>query len=155
MLVSGEAISFATVARASNVSTWLVYAEGVREHVKAAILRQQRDPVAAADDGRRVSPASLHADLAAARDEIRELRGERDRLKGALRQQLGTQLDHVSHRSLTDRINELTDSARKLERENALLRPLQGKVHELEKDLAAARTSLRQMIREGNTNQDG
>ncbi|WP_329361204.1 hypothetical protein [Streptomyces sp. NBC_01483] len=35
MLDDGEPISFAAVARAANVSTWLVYAEGVREHVQA------------------------------------------------------------------------------------------------------------------------
>ncbi|GKQ35819.1 hypothetical protein ALMP_23620 [Streptomyces sp. A012304] len=49
---------------------------------------------------------------------------------------------------LTERITELTEGNRKLEHELARLRPLTDHVQELERDLAAARTSLRQMIRE-------
>ncbi|MFJ2008681.1 DUF6262 family protein [Streptomyces chartreusis] len=150
MLDGGEQISFAAVARAANVSTWLVYAEGVREHVKAAIQRQEQVPVTATAEGRRAGPASLHADLAMAREEIAELRAERDQLRIAMRQQLGHQLDQISNRNLTERITELTEANRKLEHELAQLRPLADHVQELERDLAAARTSLRQMIRDGN-----
>ncbi|MEU8976490.1 DUF6262 family protein [Streptomyces monashensis] len=148
MLDDHEPISFAAVARAAKVSTWLVYAEGVRQHVQAAIRRQQQAPVAAAAQGHRARPASLHADLAMAREEINELRTERDQLRSALRQHLGHQLDQISNRSLTERINELTEANRKLERELTQIRPLTDHVQELERDLAATRTSLRQMIRE-------
>ncbi|MFH9810968.1 DUF6262 family protein [Streptomyces olivaceus] len=147
MLDDGEPISFAAVARAANVSTWLVYAEGVREHVQAAIQRQEHTPVTAAAQGRRAGTASLHADLAMAREEIKELRAERDQLRGAIRQQLGHQLDQISNRKLTERIAELTEANRKLEHELAELRPLTDHVQELERDLAATRTSLRQMIK--------
>ncbi|MEU9230676.1 DUF6262 family protein [Streptomyces massasporeus] len=150
MLDGGEPISFAVVARAANVSTWLVYAEGVREHVQAAIQRQEQAPVVAAAQGRRARPASLHADLAMAREEIKELRAERDQFRVAMRQQLGHQLDQISNRKLTERITELTETNRKLEHELVQLRPLADHVPELERDLAAARTSLRQMIRDGN-----
>ncbi|MEH0450082.1 MULTISPECIES: hypothetical protein [unclassified Streptomyces] len=150
MLDGGEPISFAAVARAANESNWLVYAEGVREHVQTAIQRQEQTAVTTAVQGRRAGPASLHADLAMAmaREEIKELRAERDQFRGAMRQQLGHQLDQISSRKLTERITELTEANRKLEHELAQLRPLIDHVQELERDLAATRTSLRQMIRE-------
>ncbi|MEW2623659.1 DUF6262 family protein [Streptomyces sp. NPDC048106] len=148
MVDDGEPISFAAVARAANVSTWLVYAEGVREHVQAAIQRQEQTPVTAVVQGRRAGPASLHADLSMAREEIKELRAERDQLRGAMRQQLGHQLDQISNRKLTERITELTEANRRLEQELSNLRGSQQRVEELEKDLAAARTSLRHMIRD-------
>ncbi|MFJ4368847.1 DUF6262 family protein [Streptomyces chartreusis] len=150
MLDDSEPISFAAVARAANVSTWLVYAEGVREHVQAAMQRQEQTPVTAAVQGRSAGATSLHTDLAMAREEIKELRAERDQLRDAMRQQLGHQLDQISNRKLTERITELTEANRKFEHEVAQLRPLADHVQELERDLAAARTSLRQMIREGN-----
>lgn len=65
------------------------------------------------------------------------------------RNYLAFQLDQISNRKLTERITELTEANRELERELTQLRPLAGVVQELERDLAAARTSLRQMIRNG------
>jgi hypothetical protein len=58
------------------VSAWLVYADGVREHVEAAQRRQadrEPGPATAAPPGRGepVSQASLRTDLVAARDEVR------------------------------------------------------------------------------------
>jgi hypothetical protein len=65
MLLAGDPVTFTTVARAARVSTWLVYADGVREHIQAAI-RQQADQPAnhAADDP--ASMVSLRTDLALA-----------------------------------------------------------------------------------------
>lgn len=154
--MAGEStpISFAAVARRSGVSTWLVYAEGVREHVQAAIARQAHEPTAALHDGRAASPASLKTDLAMARTEVAALRGERDRLRDALRANLGQQLDQVSNRHLTERITELTEQVRRLERSEAEARAhstqLSGLVAELEADLAATRTSLRAVMRQTN-----
>ncbi|MFE7328001.1 hypothetical protein ACFU8W_23995 [Streptomyces sp. NPDC057565] len=65
-------------------------------------------------------------------------------------QQLEHQLDQISNRKLTERITELTEANRKLEHDLAQLRPLADYVKELERDLAAARTGLRQMIRDEN-----
>ncbi|MFJ2399513.1 hypothetical protein ACIOTI_43320 [Streptomyces sp. NPDC087843] len=62
-------------------------------------------PAKARSQGRQTSPASLTTDLALAREEITALRDERDRLREAVRQQLG----QVSNRQLTDRIIELTE----------------------------------------------
>jgi pimeloyl-ACP methyl ester carboxylesterase len=67
-----------------------------------------------------------------------------------MRQNLGHQLGQRTQRPLTERIAELTNANRSLEREPAQLRPLADHVQGLERDLAAARTSLRQMIREGS-----
>jgi hypothetical protein len=154
MAADDEPISFAAVARRSGVSTWLVYADGVREHVQTAIARQAHQPAAAQRDGRQASSASLRTELATTRAEVAELRAERDRLRNALRANLGQQLDQVSNRHLTERITELTEQARVLERSEAEARAhnaqLTDRVAELEADLAAARTSLRSVMREVN-----
>ncbi|MFC9432142.1 hypothetical protein ACFTZC_41950, partial [Streptomyces sp. NPDC056987] len=57
---------------------------------------------------------------------------------------------HLSNQQLTARISELTNANRQLEQEIAQLQPLKERVDELEKDLAAARSSLRKMIRAEN-----
>jgi hypothetical protein len=36
MIRRGDQITFAAVARAARVSTWLVYADGVRKHIEQA-----------------------------------------------------------------------------------------------------------------------
>ncbi|MGA5100460.1 DUF6262 family protein [Streptomyces lavendulocolor] len=147
MLDKGEQITFREVARRARVSTWLVYAEGVRENVQAAVDKQEADPVRSRSDGRLASSAGLKADLAMAQEEIRDLRDKCDRLQAGMRQNLGHQLDQITQRPLAERIAELTEANRRLEAELADLRPLKSKIREVETDLAAARTSLRQMIR--------
>lgn len=70
--------------------------------------------------------------------------------------QLGQQLDALDTRHLTARVDELTRTNQRLE--DSLQQAtddnhqLQARVRSLETDLAAARTSLRRMIREENTN---
>lgn len=104
--------------------------------------------------GRSVSAASLRTDLELARDQIRALRAERDKLREKTRLQLGQQLDQLSAKDLTARIDELTQDNSRLAAqlgqatgENTQQRQ---RVTELEDDLAAARTSLRRMIRSNN-----
>ncbi|MEW1751596.1 hypothetical protein [Streptomyces angustmyceticus] len=58
MLVNGEPLSCAAIARAARVSTWLVYAGGAREHIQAAIQRQGQAPVSLAVQDHRAGPAS-------------------------------------------------------------------------------------------------
>jgi ABC-type phosphate transport system auxiliary subunit len=150
----GEPVTFAVVARHARVSSWLVYAEGVREHIEAAIKRQAARPVTDRRAGLNPSAASLRTDLELARQEITELRAERDRLRDGLRRQLGRQLDAISTKDLAARVDELTrqnqqlaDRARQAAAENETQR---ARVIDLETDLAAARTSLRRMIRDEN-----
>jgi predicted nuclease with TOPRIM domain len=153
-----EPVTFAAVARAANVSTWLVYADGIRDHVEAARKRQAAQPVQDQRAGLSPSAASLRTDLELARHEIKDLRGERDKLRQNLQKQLGRQLDQLTHRELVARLDELTQHNQRLADQNRQLTAgserLQQRVTELEDDLAAARTSLRRMIRETNQPQE-
>lgn len=154
MLADGERVTFSAIARKAGVSTWLVYAQGVREHIEEAIRNQEHEPVAARSDGRQASTASLKSDLAMARAEIAALREERDRLHGAVRQQLGQQLGQVGNRQLIERITELTAQCRRLEQAESQARAetatARDRVTALETELAGARTSLRTVLRDIN-----
>ena len=91
-------ITTAAVATAAGVSTWLVYADGIREHLDAARQRQASDgdPPAATGThtGRQpVTAAGLRTDLAVARHEIHRLRTDLDKLRGRLRLQLGSEIE--------------------------------------------------------------
>jgi chromosome segregation ATPase len=149
-----EPVTFAAVARHARVSTWLVYADGVREHIQAAIKRQAAQPVTDHRAGLTPSTASLRTDLELARQEIRDLRAERDKLRDGISRQLGQQLDATSSRDLATRIGELTRHNQQLadqaSQAAADSQALQARIAELEADLAAARTSLRRMIRDEN-----
>ncbi|MFF3730942.1 DUF6262 family protein [Streptomyces sp. NPDC002476] len=150
LVARGEAVTFAAVAKQAGVSNWLVYAEGVREHIEVARTRQAAQPQKA-PTGSAVSSAGLTTDLALARHEIAELRRERDHLKDVVRRQLGQQLDQVGTSELVARIDELTRQNSELTaKADALQRSntdLQEKLTEAEDDLQATRTSLRRMIR--------
>lgn len=87
---AGEAVTFPAVARAAGVSTWLVYARGVREHVEAT-RRRQTVPLAARQAN--ATPAGLQVDLVLAREEIKRLRAEQNKLQQRLRLQLGAEID--------------------------------------------------------------
>ena len=152
---SSQSVTFAAVARAASVSTWLVYAEGIREHVEATRQRQASQPVRDQRAGLSPSAASLRTDLELARHEIKELRAERNTLRQNLQKQLGRQLDALTHRELVTRIDELTQHNQRLADQNrqlsAVNEQLRIRATGLEDDVAAARTSLRYMMR--NTNQ--
>lgn len=147
----GTPITFAAVARAGKVSQWLVYADGVREYIAAAREAQAAEPVRAGRVGRSASEASLRTDLELAKQDNRRLRAEVDRLKKALREQLGAQLEAASAESLRQRIDELTQANNRYRSENvrlaADLDDVRSQLHIADDDLAAARASLRQMIR--------
>lgn len=151
---NGEAITFAAVARQARVSTWLVYADGIREHIAAARDRQTIRPLSDHKTSNTPSPDGLRTDLELARAEIVTLRAERDQLRAAMRQQLGRDLDALSSAGQADRIEELTRHNQRLAEQNQQFslenEAARTRVEELETDLAAARTSLRRMIRERN-----
>jgi chromosome segregation ATPase len=152
---AGEPITIAALARHARVSTWLIYSEGIREHVAATRARQAAQPAADRRCGRSPSTASLRTDLELARAEITTLRVERDQLRNGMRQQLGRDLDAMSSAGLSTRVEELTRRNQQLSEQNHQLgsdnTALSDRVAELEADLAAARTGLRRMIREQNT----
>jgi cell division protein FtsB len=153
----GKPLTFAAVARAARVSTWLTYASGVREHIEAAQLRQAHSTPPSAATASPPSALSLRTELEIARQEIKDLRDERDRLQAALRHQLGYQLDAIHAADAADaatRADELTarnqDLTRQLQEASAENVTCRARITALEDDLTAARTSLRRMIRDEN-----
>jgi chromosome segregation ATPase len=152
----GTPITFASVARSAKVSQWLVYAAGVREYILSAREAQAGEPVSAQRGGRGASEASLRTDLELAKEDNRRLRAEVDRLKSALRERLGAQLEVASAESLRRRIDELTDAANRYRSENSSLveqlAQTRSALREVEEELGASRTSLRRMIRETSQN---
>ncbi|MDQ2879916.1 MAG: hypothetical protein M3Y48_01310 [Actinomycetota bacterium] len=156
---AGTPVTASAVATAAGVSSWLVYADGVREHLQDAQRRQaERDspPVTAAPQRHSapVTPASMRTDLAVAREEIRRLRAERDKLRGRLRLQLGAEIEGPERAELIARVADLEATSRQLLAERdartAEADLAQRHTRELEDDLAAARDSLRRVIKNQN-----
>ena len=151
-------VTAAAVASAAGVSTWLVYADGVREHIEAARRRQAEravtpEPVTPLDRPRATS-ASLRTDLAVARQEIRRLRAERDQLRGRLRLHLGAEIEGPDRAELISRVATLEATGRQLAAERdartAEADHAQRRIRELDDELIAARESLRRVIRDTN-----
>ncbi len=149
---TGRAVTFPAVARAAGVSTWLVYAQGVREHVETARRRQAAVP---AVPKAQATPVGLRTDLALARVEIKRLRAERDKLQQRLRLQLGAEIDGPQRAELIARVADLQAVNRRLVAERDARtsedRTSERRVRELEDELDAARESLRRMIRSENS----
>jgi hypothetical protein len=131
METAGQPITAAAVAAAAGVSTWLVYAEGIREHLDAARHRQ-----------------------AVARHEIHRLRTDLDRLRSRLRLQLGAEIEQPDRAELITRVAALEAANRQFLAERDARAPeadtAQRRVEQLEDDLTAARESLRRVIRDTN-----
>jgi seryl-tRNA synthetase len=156
---AGTPVTATTVATAAGVSTWLVYANGVREQVEAARRRQAEQgnaphPAAPPGRGEPVTQASLRTDLTIARDEIRRLRAERDKLRARLRLQLGAEIEGPDRAELIARVATLEASCRQLAAERdaraAETNHAQRRISELDDELTAARESLRRVIRQAN-----
>jgi hypothetical protein len=156
---AGTPVTATAVATTAGVSSWLVYADGVREHLHNAQRRQAERgsaPVSTLPPVNHapVTPASLRTDLAVARDEIRRLRTERDKLRDRLRLQLGAEIEGPDRAELITRVANLEAATRQLvaERDARTTEAdlAQRRVHELEDDLVAARDSLRRVIKNQN-----
>ncbi|MER5871833.1 DUF6262 family protein [Streptomyces sp. NPDC002044] len=154
LLRAGRRITIAQVARDASVSTWFVYNQPqVRDAVRTGMATQreqglQKPP---APGRQQVSPAGLQTELALARDEIRDLKKERDRLREHVRLSLGAEIEEVDRHRLVERVQQL-------ERDNASLNAeltntrdqlaaLEGRLRETEDDLTAARAGLRRAMR--------
>ncbi len=157
---AGTPVTATAVAATARVSTWLVYADGVHEHVQAARHRQAECGEPSSGPATRPTPAepasqqSLRTDLAVARNEIRRLRAERNKLLGRLRLQLGAEIEGPDRAELITRVATLEDTARRLAAERdaraAEASHAQQRIGELEDELTAARESLRRVIRQAN-----
>ncbi len=159
METAGQPITAAAVAAAAGVSTWLVYADGIREHLDAARHRQATDgdPPAAAvtqTSGQPVTSAGLRTDLAAARQEIHRLRTDLDKLRRRLRLQLGAEIEQPDRAELIARVTALEAANRQYLAERdaraSEADTAQRRAEQLEDDLTAARESLRRVIRDTN-----
>jgi len=161
METAGQPITAAAVAAAAGVSTWLVYADGIREHLDAARARQRQavdvaPPLAAGPrTGQQpVIAAGLRTDLAVARHEIHRLRTDLDKLRGRLRLQLGAEIEQPDRAELITRVAALEAANRQFlaERDARTVQAdtAQRRVEQLEDELTAARESLRRVIRDTN-----
>ena len=104
----GTKITHAAVARTARVSTWLTYTDGIREHIQAARHHQASTSPRPLTQGRPPTPAGLRAELHLARQEIKELRQERDRLCDAHASPARTAARRPPRPDLAHRIDELT-----------------------------------------------
>ena len=149
------------ITAAAGVSTWLVYAEGIREHLDAARARQRQavdvaPPLAAGPrTGQQpVTAAGLRTDLAVARHEIHRLRTDLDKLRGRLRLQLGAEIEQPDRAELIARVAALEAANRQFLAERdasaAQAETAQRRAEQLEDELTAARESLRRVIRDTN-----
>jgi hypothetical protein len=156
---AGAPVTAAAVATSAGVSTWLVYADGIREHLDAARERQanHRDtptPPTLQSTQPSVTPASLRTDLAVARAEIRRLRADHDKLRNRLRLHLGAEIEGPQRAELIARVATLEACNRQLVAERdaraAEAHTAKRSLRELEDELTAARESLRRVIRDNN-----
>ncbi len=150
-------VTAAAVARTARVSTWLVYTDGLREHLEATRRRQAAPaavPARAVPGRTPPTPASLRTDLALAREEIRRLRAEHSKLRDRLRLQLGAELDGPDTSALIARVADLETLTRTLTAERdaraAEAHQAQRRIRDLEDDLTAARETLRKVIKDRN-----
>ncbi|WSA65803.1 DUF6262 family protein [Streptomyces sp. NBC_01800] len=154
MKAKGEEITFLSVARAAGVSNWLVYAEGVREHIEAARKSQASATARDRKTGSTASAASLAIDLELNRAELRKLREERDRLKAAVQRGLGQQVQQAPVAELVARIQELTTQLQQRDSELTAARAeadtLRAELEDAQDSLGGLRASLKQMMRDQN-----
>jgi len=144
MLTENELITFTKVARRAHVSTWLVYAPGMREQIDAAIIQQRQQP-SPVDNDHAPTPDSVRTDLELARQEVKKLRHDRDALRSTqLQSLLGQQLTNLTTAPLVERINKLSSEIAEGQSAN---QALTTRIEELEDELAGARAALRQMIK--------
>jgi chromosome segregation ATPase len=155
MTARNEPITFLGIARAAQVSNWLVYAEGVREHIEAARKGQASRTAREQRSGTTASTASLATDLELTRADLRRTRDERDRLKAKVQRGLGHQVTQAGTTELATRIKDLTT---RLGQQDTELTHARAEIAELttERDaafdeIAGLRTALRQMTRQQNT----
>ncbi|OWA01572.1 hypothetical protein B9W68_30350 [Streptomyces sp. CS227] len=154
LLRSGRLITVSQVARDAAVSTWFVYNQpqvhqAVQDGITAQRTRGRQN--SHTPDASQVSPAGLRTDLALAREEIKDLKKERDRLRNRVRLSLGAELEGVNQHELIERVQQIEQRNTVLEQALSEARDqiaaLEGQLREAEDDLTAARASLRRAMR--------
>ena len=154
LLRSGRRITVTHVAREASVSTWFVYNQpqvhqAVQNGITAQRARGRQNSLT--PEASQVSQAGLRTDLALAREEIKDLKKERDRLRNRVRLSLGAELEGVNRNELIERVQQIMQRNTALEQALAETRDqiaaLEGQLREAEDDLTAARASLRRAMR--------
>lgn len=154
LLRAGQRITVAQVAREAAVSTWFVYNQPqVHRAVQDGITTQraQGRQHSTVPEAQQVSSAGLRTDLALAREEIKDLKTERDRLRNRVQLSLGAELDEANRNVLIERVQQLERRNNALEQELSeakdRITALEGQLREAEDDLTAARAGLRRAMR--------
>lgn len=119
MAATGEKFTFLRLARTARVSNWLVYAEGLREHIEEAIKKQSGAAQREAEVGSHTSAESLVADLELATAELRILRAERDQLKSAMARLRETEAERDRLREALKETEEKPESTLKESRSSS------------------------------------
>ncbi|MEV0317267.1 DUF6262 family protein [Streptomyces sp. NPDC050658] len=154
LLRSGRRITVTQVARDASVSTWFVYNQAqvhqaVQDGITAQRARGRQNSLA--PEASQVSPAGLRTDLALAREEIKDLKKERDQLRNRVRLSLGAELEGVNRNALIERVQEIEQRSTALEQALTEARDqiaaLESQLREAEDNLTAARASLRRAVR--------
>lgn len=154
MLETGEAVTFAGLARRAGVSVSLLYADkDLAARVAEARDRQRQ---AGSDRAWRLPPRSLvteqslRAELANLKEEIRQLHEELGLLRRRLARSLGAEADVARGRATAPLLDQLENRAAELDSDNAALRrrvaELEAAVQEVSDSLDAARTANRDLM---------
>jgi hypothetical protein len=153
MKAKGDAITFLAVARTAGVSRWLVYAEGVREHIEAAMKSQAKSERArsrpAGMPPRRAWPPtwpwSVRRTRLCARSATASRRPSSARWEPSWSRPA---------QGLTARVNELLAAVERITLERDEIRAerdaLQRRLRETQDDLAAARAAGKEMFKRIN-----
>lgn len=158
MVQTGEPVTFRALASRAGVSVSFLYADtNLAQRVAEARDRQAqagRDRAWHLPPRSLVTEASLRADLANAKEQIRRITEETYVLRGRLARELGAEADLARGRPLTPRIDQLEECAAELEADNHELRSriaeLEHEIRELNETLAAARAMNRDLMGEVN-----
>ena len=139
LLADNELITFTGVARAPNVSQWLIDVNG-RARAHRSRPRPPKPCRCQRRLRRRDRPTGVESRTTAAAEDNRRLRGEVKRLKAAGRRNLGQQLDQFGAADLGTRVDELTTCNEQLQNEletaQALIADLTGQLNQVDDDLA-------------------
>jgi chromosome segregation ATPase len=154
LIEAGAPITFTALARRAGVSVSLLYAD----KDLAAAVADARDRQRQAGAGRAwrlparslITEQSLRADLANAKEQIRQLHEEAKLLRQRLTRSLGTEADIARGRATAPLLDQLEDRAAELEADNHQLRrrvtELETELRETVDSLCAARAANRDLI---------
>ncbi|WP_405470433.1 hypothetical protein [Streptomyces anulatus] len=154
MKAAGQAITCTSVARAAEVSVWLVYQPEIKQYIERARSQQELARDHSAEAGTVVSQGSLAVDLQLARSELKAVLKERDELRDALRRKLGQQLEKSATEDVVVRVNTLEETLRRREKEFGVLQAernrLQEELSRLQDDLIASQEARRRLLQQVN-----